>query len=55
MISIEEFDKLSMEEQKKYLIEQVDKMSNEQAKELYDAIMNDEEAQKLLKEGKIKS
>lgn len=30
-------------------------MLDEQAKELYDAIINNEETQKLLKEGKMKN
>lgn len=52
LLSNDEFAKLSTTEMKKYLIKQVENMPDEQVKELYEEIMNDEKVQEYLKNKK---
>lgn len=47
LISLEEFDKLSLEEMKEYMISLVNELSDEQAKELYEEIMADDQLREI--------
>lgn len=52
IISEEEFNRLSMNEQKKYLMGIIDSLSNEEIEELYEEMVDDGIFQGILKETK---
>ena len=52
IISEEEFNRLPMNEQKKYLMEIIDSLSDEEIEELYEEMVDDGIFQGILKETK---